>query len=87
VDSEKLDELTGFDFPLLISNGLIRFLLTSRDVLHSLGLPSFGVKLDSNPGRLNSTSIDISSKVLLIGSCYELCGAGHRAIPIFILLY
>lgn len=86
VDSEKMDELSRFDYPLFLSEGLIRFLLTRRDVLHSLGLPSLGVKLDSNPGRLNSTSVDIISKGIYLGSCYELCGRGHRAIPIFILV-
>lgn len=87
LDSEKLDELCRYEYPLLIpGNALLRILLTRRDVLHSLGIPSLGIKLDSAPGRLNSVIVESKSQGLFTGSCYELCGRGHRAIPIFILL-
>jgi cytochrome c oxidase subunit 2 len=85
LDSEKVDELASFDSPALIKSlRMIRVLVSRTDVLHSLGLPSLGVKLDSIPGRLNATVIE-SGLGLLAGSCYELCGRGHSAIPIFIL--
>jgi len=64
----------------------VRILLSRSDVLHSLGLPSLGVKLDSVPGRINSTIIDGSSRVS-IGSCYELCGTGHSAMPVSFILF
>lgn len=87
LDREKLDELVRFEYPFVLPiNKIIRILLTSRDVLHSLGLPSLGIKLDSNPGRLNSTFIEANRLGLYLGSCYELCGRGHRAIPIFCLI-
>lgn len=31
----------------------IRFLVTSNDVIHSRALPSFGIKIDAVPGRIN----------------------------------
>jgi len=63
-----------------------RIIVSRRDVLHSLGFPSLGVKLDSSPGRLNVTTVEASSLGLLVGSCYELCGRGHSAMPIYTLV-
>lgn len=84
LDQEKLDELSRFDYPFLIpQNTTFRLILRRSDVLHSLGLPTLGVKLDSNPGRLNSTTLRGSIFGLVVGSCYELCGRGHRAMPFF----
>jgi len=62
-------------------------MVTRRDVLHSLGVPRFGVKLDSAPGRLNVTTVEAPVVGLITGSCYELCGRGHRAMPIYILVF
>lgn len=85
LDQDKLDELASFDVPMVCSfSDMVRLLISRTDVLHSLGLPSIGVKLDSIPGRLNATVVE-SSLGLSVGSCYELCGSGHRAIPIFLL--
>lgn len=87
LDSEKLDETRNYETPLLLPrHRLIRILLTRRDVLHSLGIPSLGMKLDSAPGRLNAVLFTSEAQGLLAGSCYELCGRGHRAIPVFILI-
>ena len=35
----------------------IRLIVTGSDVLHSFALPSFGIKMDAVPGRLNQSSI------------------------------
>lgn len=59
--------------------------MVSTDVLHSLGVPRLGVKLDSAPGRLNIVRVDVFNPSLYTGGCYELCGRGHRAMPITIL--
>jgi len=84
LDSEKLDELSNFTSPVIVPvKKLVRVVLTRTDVLHSLGLPRVGVKLDSNPGRLNSSAFSFQRFGLTTGSCYELCGRGHRAMPIF----
>lgn len=86
LDIIKLDELRRYENPLILPFRRIRrIFLTRRDVLHSLGVPSLGVKLDSTPGRLNAILIEPLIIGLLPGSCYELCGRGHRAIPIYML--
>lgn len=56
------------------------------DVLHSLGIPGLGIKLDSVPGRLNSLVIETQDTGLFPGACYELCGRGHRVIPVRVLV-
>jgi cytochrome c oxidase subunit 2 len=87
LDSDKIDELRAFESPMPLAFGQVaRILVTRRDVLHSLGLPSLGVKLDSAPGRLNATTVELRSLGLIVGSCYELCGSGHRAMPIYVLV-
>lgn len=46
--------LLSTDQVLVIPSGVtIRFLITSADVIHSWALPSFGIKMDAVPGRLN----------------------------------
>lgn len=86
LDVEELDNLGSYEVPMVtVSSGVSRVLLTRTDVLHSLGLPSLGVKLDSAPGRLNTTTVEVFVPGLYLGSCYELCGSGHRAMPINII--
>lgn len=62
----------------------IRVLVTATDVLHSWTVPSLGVKIDANPGRLNQTNFFINRTGLFFGQCSEICGANHRFIPIVI---
>lgn len=63
-------------------NTHIRLLVSARDVIHSWALPSFGVKIDAVPGRLNQVSIFIKREGIYYGQCSELCGKGHAAMPI-----
>jgi len=85
LDADHLTNVGSFETPVLIRLGLSRVVLRRTDVLHSLGMPRLGMKLDSVPGRLNTTTSDITSQGLILGSCYELCGRGHRVMPITIL--
>jgi len=86
LDVERLDNLASFEIPVrIVRQGVCRLLVTSTDVLHSLGVPRLGIKLDSIPGRLNTTTTEIFRPTCSLGSCYELCGRGHRAIPIHLL--
>ena len=64
----------------------IRVLITSADVLHSWTVPSLGVKADAVPGRLNHVKIISDRPGLYRGQCSEICGAGHRLIPIILEL-
>lgn len=59
-----------------------RILVTAADVLHSWAIPSLGVKVDANPGRINQTSFLINYPGLFYGQCSEICGSIHSFIPI-----
>jgi len=83
LDADLLDTSRSFEIPVVLrGRTMTRVLVTRRDVLHSLGIPSLGVKLDSAPGRLNATTVEVFSPGVFVGSCFELCGRGHRMIPI-----
>lgn len=62
----------------------IRILVTAEDVLHSWALPSFGVKTDAIPGRLNQTSFISIHPGVFYGQCSEICGTNHSFIPIVV---
>nr|YP_009024427.1 cytochrome c oxidase subunit II [Luehdorfia taibai]AGQ18543.1 cytochrome c oxidase subunit II [Luehdorfia taibai] len=65
-------------------NNQIRILVTATDVIHSWTIPSLGVKIDANPGRLNQTSFFINQPGIFFGQCSEICGANHSFMPIVI---
>ena len=67
---------------LLPTRTSIRCLVTSRDVLHSFGVQSLGVKVDAVPGKLNQVHIFILRPGYFLGHCYEICGANHAFMPI-----
>jgi cytochrome c oxidase subunit 2 len=60
----------------------IRLLVSSADVLHSWTIPSFGIKIDACPGRLNQAQLQISRYGTYFGQCSEICGVGHGFMPI-----
>lgn len=61
-----------------------RMLITSKDVIHSWAIPSLGIKVDAIPGRINQAFILTKRPSIIVGQCSEICGAGHRFIPIFL---
>jgi cytochrome c oxidase subunit 2 len=67
---------------ILPINTHIRVLITAADVLHSWAVPSFGVKVDACPGRLNQTTVFIKKPGIFFGQCSELCGTNHGFMPI-----
>ncbi|YP_011102167.1 cytochrome c oxidase subunit II (mitochondrion) [Maniola hyperantus] len=69
---------------VLPMNNQIRILITATDVIHSWTIPSLGVKVDANPGRLNQTSFFINRPGIFFGQCSEICGANHSFMPIVI---
>jgi heme/copper-type cytochrome/quinol oxidase subunit 2 len=72
---------------VLMQNYQTRVLITSSDVLHSWAVPSFGVKVDAVPGRLNQTVITpLANRIFAYGQCSELCGAFHGFMPIKIYI-
>ena len=60
----------------------IQLLMTADDVLHNWGIPAFGIKLDTVPGRLNETWVQINKPGVYYGFCSELCGVNHAYMPI-----
>ncbi|KYO57391.1 cytochrome c oxidase subunit II [Tistrella mobilis] len=62
----------------------VRLLITSEDVLHSFAMPSFGVKMDAVPGRLNETWFRVEKPGVYYGQCSEICGVRHGFMPIVI---
>jgi cytochrome c oxidase subunit 2 len=60
----------------------VRVLFTSADVLHSWAVPSFGIKRDCVPGRLNEAWFRIKKEGIYFGQCSELCGMKHGFMPI-----
>lgn len=65
-------------------NAKIRLLTTAEDVIHAWAMPSFGVKLDSVPGRSNETWFEVTREGTFYGQCSELCGNGHGYMPIVV---
>jgi cytochrome c oxidase subunit 2 len=63
----------------------IRLLISSADVLHSWTVPSFGVKVDACPGRLNQLNLFIKRTGLFFGQCSEICGVNHAFMPIAVV--
>nr|AAF98034.1 cytochrome c oxidase II [Apodemia mormo] len=62
----------------------IRILITATDVIHSWTIPSLGIKVDANPGRLNQASFFLNRPGIFYGQCSEICGANHSFMPIVI---
>ncbi len=62
----------------------IRLQVTAGDVIHSWGVPAFGIKIDAIPGRLNEAWFNIKNPGVYYGQCYELCGQGHGFMPIVV---
>jgi cytochrome c oxidase subunit 2 len=56
--------------------------LKSNDVIHDWAMPSFGVKLDAVPGRLQLTWFRAEREGIYYGQCSELCGRNHAFMPI-----
>jgi len=60
----------------------IRVQITGADVIHSWTVPSFGVKHDGVPGRVNESWFKINQPGVYYGQCSELCGVRHGFMPI-----
>jgi len=69
---------------ILPINTHIRIIVTAADVLHSWAVPSFGIKVDACPGRLNQASLFIKREGVFYGQCSEICGVNHGFMPIVI---
>lgn len=55
----------------------VRFVLTSRDVIHSFYVPEFLFKRDVIPGVRNKFEITVEKPGMYRGYCAEFCGLDH----------
>ncbi|HEY9012292.1 MAG TPA: cytochrome c oxidase subunit II [Devosia sp.] len=65
-------------------NTTIRMQVTSAPdgVIHAFAVPSFGIKIDAVPGKLNETWFNARKEGIYYGQCSELCGKDHAFMPI-----
>ena len=65
-------------------NKNIRVLVTAdpTGVIHAFAVPSFGIKIDAVPGRINETWFKATREGVYYGQCSELCGRDHAYMPI-----
>ena len=63
-------------------NKNVHVLTTGADVIHSFAVPSFGIKIDAIPGRINETWFRATREGVYYGQCSELCGKDHAFMPI-----
>src|SRR5271154_6887739 len=63
-------------------NKVVRVQVTGAEVIHSFAVPSFGIKIDAVPGRLNETWFKVTKEGTYYGQYSELCGKDHAFMPI-----
>ena len=81
--ADKQPRLLGVDNEMVVPvNKVIRVQTTGADVIHAFAVPSFGIKIDSIPGRLNETWFKATKVGVYYGQCSELCGKDHAFMPI-----
>jgi cytochrome c oxidase subunit 2 len=92
-DPANQPRLLAVDNELIVPVGrVVRMLVIGADVIHSFAVPSFGIKIDAVPGRLNETWFRVDREGVYYGQCSELCGQappesandlhGHAFMPI-----
>ncbi|MGL4635938.1 MAG: cytochrome c oxidase subunit II [Beijerinckiaceae bacterium] len=82
---EEVPRLLAVDNEVVLPVGkVIRIQVTAADVLHAFAMPSFGVKRDAVPGRLNETWFKATKEGVYYGQCSELCGTNHAFMPMAI---
>ena len=80
---DKQPRLLGVDNEMVVPvNKVVRVQTTGADVIHAFAVPSFGIKIDSIPGRLNETWFKATKVGMYYGQCSELCGKDHAFMPI-----
>ncbi len=75
--------LLSVDNPAVVPVGkTILVQVTGADVIHSFTVPSFGVRIDAIPGRLNETWFKAEHTGTYYGECSNICGQNHAFMPI-----
>jgi cytochrome c oxidase subunit II len=58
--------------------------VTASDVIHAFAIPSFGIRIDAVPGRMNETWFKAEREGIYYGQCSKICGKDHSDMPIAI---
>lgn len=86
-DAQKANQpaLLAVDNELVLPAGkTIVLQIVGADVIHNFAVPSFGVRMDAVPGRLNQTWFKTDKEGMYYGQCSRLCGSNHAYMPIAI---
>lgn len=82
---DKQPRLLAVDNEVVLPvNKTVRVQVTASDVIHAFALPSFGLKIDAIPGRLNETFFKAEKEGIFYGQCSLICGQNHAYMPIAI---
>lgn len=82
-DMAEFPRLLAVDNEVVVPvNTTVRVLVTAADVIHAFAMPSFGIKVDAVPGRINETWFNATREGIFYGQCSELCGKDHAYMPI-----
>jgi cytochrome c oxidase subunit II len=77
--------LLATDVPMVVPvNKIVKLIVTAdpEGIMHAWYLPSFGVNMDSIPGRLNEDWFQATKEGVYNGQCVQLCGYQHAYMPI-----
>src|SRR6478735_2872352 len=81
--ADKQPHLLAVDNEMVVPvNKVVRVITTAADVIHAFAIPSFGIKIDAIPGRINETWFKANKEGMYYGQCSELCGKDHAFMPI-----
>jgi cytochrome c oxidase subunit II len=83
--AENRPYLLAADVPMVVPvNKTVKMIITSdpAGIIHAWTVPSFGMKIDAIPGRLNEDWFRATKEGVYYGQCSELCGKDHAFMPI-----
>jgi cytochrome c oxidase subunit II len=69
---------------VLPAGKIVQIQVVGADVIHNFAMPSFGVRIDAIPGRMNTTWFTTEREGIYYGQCSRLCGSNHAFMPIAI---
>ena len=82
---DNVPYLLATDVPVVVPvNKIVKTIITSdpEGIIHAWTIPSFGMKIDAIPGRLNEDWFKATEEGVYYGQCSELCGKDHAYMPI-----
>ncbi|WP_414644333.1 cytochrome c oxidase subunit II [Bosea sp. (in: a-proteobacteria)] len=83
IAADEAPRLLAVDNEAVVPVGkIVRVQVTGADVIHKFTVPSFGIKIDAIPGRLNETWFKADREGIYYGQCSFICGQNHAYMPI-----